>query len=80
MGIGTFSSYVLPCDEEIGDLIENILKGMKIIESGVGMRVPHEEIGPHAGLCPVRQGWDPLINSSWCRGTGVDWPHQIRGM
>jgi len=34
---------------------------MKIIESGVGMRVPHEEIGPHAGLCPVRQGWDPLI-------------------
>jgi len=20
MGIGTFSSYVLPCDEEIGDL------------------------------------------------------------
>jgi len=18
--------------------------------------------------------------SSWCRGTGVDWPHQIRGM
>jgi len=78
LDIGTFSSYVLPCDEEIGDL-KYSERNEDNWKWGWNESPPWWNWSTCRALsCEARMG--SFDYSSWCRGTGVDWPHQIRGM